>query len=591
LVIQKSTQIGLTVWSTLAQVWMAKAWAPLNIASFVPDQASASFLSSHRWLPIIRSIPSIFRELVVPHNIMTRQLGTSLFRFLWTSGTMTTESFPADVAALDEVQGMELDAIDKVMARMGDSTVRFTMMLSTARYPDLDINAWYQLGTQEVWHTRCPHCDALSDLSDPIGIFPSRSIAYNGGQFPDAPEDYVWTCPECSGWIADPQAGEYVVKNPGADPMIRSFLLPRTISPRMTAREMYVSFSRARTGAQKESFYNRTLARPYIDAEKIPVTIAHCEACVEEGRRMGLQWEKSAEPGGDYYLGIDQMGSFNIVVVKKRLRDGRQGVVHIEAIYDNDPFARCGELMDSFNITLCVTEQLPNANDARRFANKYRGRVYLAGYADLRDDMIVWGDAITRSDRKTVEEDRSRWSVSLNQYRCMQTSLYRVRDKFCLFPDPDLLVQGILENGEWKLSPILRDLFWLHLTKTALIIEEDEETRKRRPKVLKIGIDPHFSYANLCVDVAWARVHGASQFIIPESGQKGERPKSDTPLGEKVTRNMPGFPVHVANMMDQGYRPGTCSGCVNFKADINYCNLRMFTTEATAVSCEMFDPK
>ena len=75
LVIQKSTQIGLTVWSTLAQVWMAKAWAPLNIASFVPDQASASFLSSHRWLPIIRSIPSIFRELVVPHNIMTRCRG------------------------------------------------------------------------------------------------------------------------------------------------------------------------------------------------------------------------------------------------------------------------------------------------------------------------------------------------------------------------------------------------------------------------------------------------------------------------------------------------------------------------------------
>jgi len=64
-----------------------------------------------------------------------------------------------------------------------------------------------------------------------------------------------------------------------------------------------------------------------------------------------------------------------------------------------------------------VVETLPNANDARRFANRHPGRVFLAGYADLRDDAMVWSDQASRSDRRTVEEDQTRYTVTLNQYR------------------------------------------------------------------------------------------------------------------------------------------------------------------------------
>jgi hypothetical protein len=65
LVIQKSTQIGLTTWSTLAQLYMARKFAPVNIASYVPDQAGAQFLSTHRWLPVVRSCPDIPIPVVV----------------------------------------------------------------------------------------------------------------------------------------------------------------------------------------------------------------------------------------------------------------------------------------------------------------------------------------------------------------------------------------------------------------------------------------------------------------------------------------------------------------------------------------------
>lgn len=88
-------------------------------------------------------------------------------------------------------------------------------------------------------------------------------------------------------------------------------------------------------------------------------------------------------------------------------------VIHVEAIFDDNPFERCSALMDIYGVAVCVVEQLPNVNDALRFANRHQGRVFLAGYADLRDDQMVLGDQLSRAltaehRRKTGAGTRSR---------------------------------------------------------------------------------------------------------------------------------------------------------------------------------------
>ena len=217
LVIQKASQLGLTVWEVLADMYMALKWAPVNIGLFLPDIATASAKSSNRFMPVVRSVPELLRHLsyrreidgtetrVGEGNILTRPVGSSLLMFLWTTGKTSTESNPYDVVSLDEVQNMTLPQIEKVLMRLGDSPVGFKLMLSTANMPDLDINYWYGLGTQEVWHTECLACGEASDLSDPIDNFPAKAIAYNTGQVPRSPSlnslapprvphnEYVWT--------------------------------------------------------------------------------------------------------------------------------------------------------------------------------------------------------------------------------------------------------------------------------------------------------------------------------------------------------------------------------------------------------------
>lgn len=605
LVIQKATQLGLTVWEVLADIYMALKWGPVNIGLYCPDQATAQKKSEIRFMPIVRSSTVLKHAMshrkdadgslvhVGEGNVMTRYCLESLLFFLWTSGKVTTESMPMDVVSLDECQGMTLAQIDKVLARTGDSDVQFGMMLSTAFLPELDINFWYLRGTQEVWNTYCDACGKESDLSDPAGIFPDLSIGYNlgGAKYPGAPaDDYVWTCPHCNGWIPDPQVGRYISANPGADPAVRSFLLPRTISPRITPRKMLEDFRHAKTGDQKQSFYNRQLARPYIDPDQLPVTMALCEAAAKEGARVGLRWETRAIPGtGPYYMGIDQMGGWCAIVVKKRLPDNRQGVVHVEAFFGDDPFARCTELMKLFNVSVCCLEQLPNVNDARRFANAHRGRVFLntSFESSVAADMVSWGDMISRDDKKTSEEDRGRYTVRISQYKAMQTALFRVARLHCLFPS-DTLEQDVEENGRPKRINLVRDWVFTHFTKTALVIDHgkpDDLERHPKAKVHKVGLDPHFSFALMLCDVAWMREQGGGLMIL-----QPEDPAPQTERARKIEATMPGLPKEIIALMDD-IPPGTCGRCSSCPAEggpLRLCAEREFMVNVRDAACPLF---
>lgn len=588
LVIQKGAQVGLTVWEMLANVYMAIKFEPLTIGMYLPDITSAQYKSENRFMRTLRTIPEIYQRLITrvmggqsvkvgEGNVMTRVMGESTFLFLWTSGKVSTESRPMDVLSFDEVQEMDLDQIDKTMERISASDFRFTMLLSTANWPDLDINFWFKRGNQMVFHTRCPSCGEGTDLSE---HFP-KCIEYNTGKHVGAPmNEYVYVCVLCGGWIKDTQRGHYVVGNP-EQTRITSLHFPQTISPSITPRDLIEGWLAAVTGDQRKTFYNRKLGKPYVDPDQVPVTLEHCDAAAAEGVRAGLVWQASAM---DTVMGIDQMGSYNAVIIKSRMPDGRQAVVHVEAVFDIDPFERCAALMDIYGVAMCVVEQLPNVNDARKFANRFKGRVFLAGYADLRDDMMQWSDDMTKSDRRTSAEDRTRYTVTLNQYKVMQAALFRIRNRHCLFPDPALLEQDVIEKGVMRRILILRDWVFVHFTKTALVIEEDEETRKLKPKVKKVGIDPHFSFANMLCDVAWARKHGSGMMILPENPAMAP---FKTPIAQSVERNMLGLPKAIVQMMDAA-PDGTCGACSAFKD--GYCTERHFTVGKLDPGCPMFDP-
>lgn len=590
-VLMKCAQVGFTVMEMLAAVYMAIKFAPAKCGLYLPDMTLAGAKSTHRFMPLLRTIKSAYKLLREANNgqegnVLIRKLGeSSLLYFLWTSGKAMTESFPMDALLFDEVQEMSVGDMEKTMERMSASRLRYTLMGSTANMPDSDIEAWYKRGTMHEFHTRCSACGKLSVLDK---AFPGCIKFNRNNKVPGAPaDDYCYTCPAevgtgptgapvlCGAYIPDTQAGEWIPAAPGRP--ITSAHFSQLLSPTITAGQLLLKYQNAE---DIKNFHNRALGRVYTDPSQVPVTLPMLEAAMAAGIAAGVEWLRSAARGTTY-MGIDQMGLFNVVLICRRRLDGRMELIHAEEIYSKDPFVRCSEMMDQYGVAVCVVESLPNYNDAQRFAGRHEGRVFLASYSDLRDDMMLWGDAnVTKAERRTSDEDRTRYTVVLQQYKVMQVAMKRISKGLVLFPDSKLLVQEIREKGIAALKEVLRDRVWYHFLHTALIVDVDEEERKSKSRVVKVGIDPHFSYAWMLMNVAWARAYGTGTFILPT----GEPERPD------IAKTLPGISEEVIHMFRQRPESGmVCGRCSAWDPAKTWCNDRGFLAQAKDPACGLFD--
>lgn len=595
LALMKGAQMGLTVFELLADIYMAIKFAPCKVLMYLPDRTIASHKSTERFMPIVRSAPDVLKLLsetgqeagLREGNKLTRSMPTlaSLFLFLWTSGKAggVSESFPGDVLSLDELQGMTLEQIDRVRERLGASRIKFELFLSTPLFPDTNIHVWYLAGTQFRFHTRCQCADGvvLTDVFVEAALTNNGKIpvVFNSGEYPDAPRDYVYYCPECGSHIPDPQVGEWRAKMPEAT--IRSYHMSQILSPTISPRELITAYGRADNADRKQNFFCRKLGTPYADPSQIPVTFELLRQCVEEGAMLGVKWKKRAS---GTVLGIDQMGGFICAIVAERLPNGKMAIVHVEAVYGLDPWARMDAIMAEYGVQIAVAEQLPNIDSARQFAKRHEGRVFLiTAYSDM-EDMVAWHDVkVTRAERRTEEEFHDRYTVTADQYRILTWAFARIATKFIVFPDPQSLTQEIREAGARRLAPILQDMVFLHFTRTALVLEEDDEVRKVKRKVVKVGLDPHFSFSLLAVCVGWFRAHGSAGFILPEAPPMSDQAK-------KLEKAMPGLPPAIVQMVSSA-TTDCCGRCSAFDPDAGMCTQRNLLVQAADAACPFFSAK
>jgi len=302
IVVMKGAQVGLTVWEMLANLYIALKFSPLTIGMYLPDMALASYTSSHRFMRFVRTVPMAYKLMVGADNMrdgrapaakegnkLTRVLGDAQILFLWTSGKVSTESYPLDVVSFDEVQEILVEQIEKISERLSGSDIGMRMLISTANWPEADIDYWYQLGTRERFHTRCECPDGVI-LDD---VFPA-CIELNTGQVENAPQgEYIYVCPKCRAYIADPQQPAQIKGSPDGwvaecpDAEIDSAHVPQTLSATVSARDMIRAFQGAR---DLKNFYNRKLGKPWADPSQIPIDDAVLAACVSAGAQAGSQW-------------------------------------------------------------------------------------------------------------------------------------------------------------------------------------------------------------------------------------------------------------------------------------------------------------
>ena len=585
-VMQKCAQVGFTVMEMLAVLYMAIKFEPATIGMYLPDMKLAQLKSSERFMPIVRLVPDAHARLVGADrdggkrtagegNVMARRFALSLVLFLWTTGRATTESMPMDILSFDEVQEMLLADMEKTKERLSASRIRFTLMGSTANWPDSDINWWFKRGTQHRFRTRCPSCEGWQIMDD---HFPPPPGGKSCIGYDEERRDWRYACVHCGGWIDDPQAGEWVAENPDALTAdgrgIESVHFPQFLSPTITPREMVESYNNA---TNLKNWYNRKAGKPFTDPSQVPVNLEHLNAACAAGVRAGVVWKKSAR---QTFLGIDNMGGFACAIVMERMPNGMPALIHAEQVHGLNPWARLDEIMRDYGVAVAVCEQLPNYDSAKQFAHRWPGKVFLvAAYTNIEDDMMRWGDAhLSRADRRTGAEFRDQHTVTLDQYKMMSWSLARIVNGTIFFPEANGLSQDIIINGVTKHVALLREVLFDHFTRTALVTEQDEEEHKVKRFVRKIGIDPHFSFALMLCFAAWCRANGTSSFMLPDT-------PAATPMVELVERAMPGLPAGVMSMLAEA-PDGVCGSCAAFAN--GECTERGLRVGARDPSCMLY---
>jgi hypothetical protein len=198
-------------------------------------------------------------------------------------------------------------------------------------------------------------------------------------------------------------------------------------------------------------FFNLKIGKAYVDATNRLSLQEVLGLCSTEGM--------ASEDKGPCFMGVDQ-GKTIHVVIGKRHPEKAGRIVHIGVYKDWEELDR---LMKVFNVSRCVADALPETRNARAFAERHKGKVYLNYYSEHQRGAYAWNDRdLIVSSNRTESLDASHNEILMNKV---------ILPREC----------GVVRE------------FAEHLHNTAKKLEEDDNGGKRYVYV-RLGPD-HFRHA------------------------------------------------------------------------------------------------
>src|SRR4030066_263349 len=129
------------------------------------------------------------------------------------------------------------------------------------------------------------------------------------------------------------------------------------------------------------------------------------------GRKAGGGGDAGIKAGdpGPCFMGVDQGKDLHVVVGKRHWQKAGQ-LVHLEVYRD---WQELDALMEAFKVALCVVDGLPETRNARGFAQRFPGRVFLNYYQEQQKGLYVWNEKdMTVVCNRTESLDASHQEIS-----------------------------------------------------------------------------------------------------------------------------------------------------------------------------------
>ncbi len=346
------------------------------------------------------------------------------------------KSVPIDFTIFDELDEAPQNSIAMAMERMAHSEIKRVLKLSNPTLPDYGIDKAFQETDQRYWLLKCEKCGEYTCLED---TFPDCLLEING--------KVIRACQKCKGEL-NPSIGQWVAKHPAITEK-RGRHYSQLFSHFVDPAEILHQF---RTTNNLTDFYNLKIGNAYVEATNRLSVQEVLALCGSEGI--------ASQNKGPCFMGVDQGKDLHVVIGKKHLQKAGN-IIHLGVYKD---WEELDGLMRNFNVSRCVVDALPETRNARAFAERHRGKVFLNYYNIHQKGAYSWNE-------QTV-------TVTCNRTESLDASHNEIMNGQLVLPRECEIVQE----------------FAKHLHNTAKRLEEDEETGSKRYIYVKLGPD-HFRHA------------------------------------------------------------------------------------------------
>jgi hypothetical protein len=377
----KAAQMGLTTLASLRAFYAAIYRFFRGILYLFPSRTDVTEFSKGRIDPLIEDNPDSLGKWV--RNTDSANIKQIRNCFLYLRGMKSRvglKSIPVDFLVLDEMDEAAPASIDMAMERMSHSEFKEVLKLSNPTLPDYGIDKAFQETDQRYWLLKCEKCGEYTCLED---TFP-KCLLEVGGRV-------IRACQKCQGEL-NPSIGEWVAKYPGVTDK-RGYHYSQLFSHYVDPADILHQF---RTTSNLTEFYNLKLGMAYVEATNRLTVQEVLGLCGDEGNA-------SSDPG-PCTMGVDQ-GRFLHVVIGKREWHKPGKIMHIG---EYQAWEELDRLMKVFNINRCVVDAMPETRNARAFAERHRGKVFLSYYSEHQKSGYQWrDDDLTVSCNRTESMDAS----------------------------------------------------------------------------------------------------------------------------------------------------------------------------------------
>ncbi len=433
----KAAQMGLTSKAMLRTAHSARYKAYRGILYLFPSKSDVTDFSKGRIDPLIDDNPDTIGKWMKDADSANVKRIWNCFLYLRGMKTRTgLKSVPVDFIIFDELDEAPQNAVDMAMERMGHSEFKEVLKLSNPTLPDYGIDKAFQETDQRYWLLKCERCGEYTCLED---TFPDCLKEVDGR--------VIRACQKCHSEL-NPSIGQWVAKHPSVTDK-RGYHYSQLFSHFVDPGDILHQF---RTTNNRTDFFNLKIGNAYVEATN--------RLSVQEVLALCASAGIVSEDPGPCSMGVDQGKDLHVVIGKHSFQK-TGSIIHLGVYKD---WNELDGLMKAFHVSRCVVDALPETRNARAFAERHRGKVFLNYYSEHQKGSYAWNE------RDLV--------VSSNRTESLDASHREIMEQTISIPQKSEMTKAFAD----------------HLHNVAKRLEEDEETGSRRYVYVKLGPD-HFRHA------------------------------------------------------------------------------------------------